>query len=70
MLIEGVRGEWTFTPDGDGTLIRWTYEFKPLPRRLFLLRRIVAPLWKRYMKVGVEGSARGAERIRRTETHA
>jgi hypothetical protein len=28
-LVEGVRGEWTFTPDGDGTVIRWTYEFKP-----------------------------------------
>jgi hypothetical protein len=67
MLIEGVRGEWTFTPDGGDTLIRWTYEFKPLPHRLFLLRWIVAPLWKQYMQAGVEGSARGAERIRRTE---
>ena len=66
-LIEGVRGEWTFTPDGDGTVIRWTYEFKPRPRRTFLLRRIVAPLWKHYMQQGVEGSARGAERIRQTE---
>ena len=28
-LVEGVRGEWTFTPDGEGTVIRWTYEFKP-----------------------------------------
>ena len=66
-LIEGVRGEWTFTPDGDGTLVRWTYEFKPLPRRMFLLRRVVAPLWKQYMQAGVEGSARAAERIRQTE---
>ena len=69
-LIEGVRGEWTFTPDGDGTLIRWTYEFKPLPGRMFLLRRIVAPLWKQYMQQGVKGSARGAERIRQNEVHA
>ena len=23
-LVEGARGEWTFTPDEDGTLIRWT----------------------------------------------
>jgi polyketide cyclase/dehydrase/lipid transport protein len=62
-LVVGVRGEWTFTPDGDGTLIRWTYEFKPLPRRMFLLRRLVAPLWKNYMQDGVDGSARAAERI-------
>jgi hypothetical protein len=47
LLIEGVRGEWTFTPEGDGTLIRWAYESKALPRCLFLLRRIIAPLWKR-----------------------
>jgi hypothetical protein len=65
-----VRGEWTFTPDGDGTLIRWTYEFKPLPGRMFLMRRIVAPLWQQYMQQGVEGSGRGAEAIRRTEVHS
>ena len=62
-LVEGVRGEWTFTPDGDGTLIRWTYEFKPLSGRRFLLRRIVAPLWRNYMVEGVTASARAAERI-------
>jgi hypothetical protein len=63
-LVEGVRGEWTFTPDGDGTLIRWTYEFKPLRGRGFLLRRIVAPLWRRYMLEGIAACVRAAERIR------
>jgi len=62
-LVEGARGEWTFTPDGNGTLIRWTYEFKPLRGRGFLLRRIVAPLWRNYMAEGVDSSARAAERI-------
>lgn len=66
-LIVGVRGEWTFTPDGDGTLIRWTYEFKPLPGRQLLLRRIVGPLWRRYMMDGVVGSARAAEGIAAAE---
>ncbi len=61
-LISGVRGEWTFTPDGAGTLIRWTYEFKPLPGRRFLLKNIVAPLWRRYMIEGIEGLAKTAER--------
>lgn len=28
-LVHGVRGEWTFSPDGLGTLVRWCYEFKP-----------------------------------------
>jgi hypothetical protein len=60
-LIHGVRGEWTFTPDGDGTVIRWTYEFKPLRGRYVLVRRGLAPLWLRYMQAGVEAAARVAE---------
>ncbi|MEU8791507.1 SRPBCC family protein [Streptomyces sp. NPDC048643] len=62
-LVSGVRGEWTFSPDGDGTLIRWTYEFKPLPGRGLLLRRAVAPLWRRYMIDGVNKAALVAEEI-------
>ncbi|MEV5809799.1 SRPBCC family protein [Streptomyces parvulus] len=61
-LVAGVRGEWTFTPDGPGTLIRWTYEFKPLAGRRLLLDRIVAPLWRRYMSDAVRKSAVEAER--------
>ncbi|MCZ2814462.1 SRPBCC family protein [Modestobacter sp. VKM Ac-2979] len=66
-LVAGVRGEWTFAPDGPGTLIRWTYEFKPLPGRSLVMRRIVGPLWRNYMTAGVVGSARAAERIHRDE---
>lgn len=66
-LVEGVRGEWTFAPDGDGTLIRWTYEFKPLRGRIFILKSVIAPLWKRYMIEGVNGSAKAAEHIASTE---
>jgi hypothetical protein len=60
-LVEGVRGEWTFTPDGEGTVIRWTYEFKPLRGRYFLVRCGLAPLWRRYMLAGVEAAARACE---------
>jgi hypothetical protein len=60
-LVEGVRGEWTFTPDGEGTVIRWTYEFKPLRGRYFLIRLLLAPLWRRYMLAGVEAAARACE---------
>ncbi|WP_419706981.1 SRPBCC family protein [Promicromonospora sp. NFX87] len=48
-LATGIRGEWNFNPDGDGTLIRWTYEFKPLPGRRWILAGPFAPLWRRYM---------------------
>jgi hypothetical protein len=60
-LVEGVRGEWTFTPDGEGTVIRWTYEFKPRRGRYFLVRRGLAPLWRHYMQAGIEAAARACE---------
>ena len=60
-LVEGVRGEWTFTPDGQGTVIRWTYEFKPRRGRYFLIRRRLAPLWRHYMQVGIEAAAKACE---------
>jgi hypothetical protein len=59
-LVHGVRGEWTFTPDGAATVIRWTYEFKPRPGRRMLVRRALAPLWRRYMQAAVEAAARVA----------
>ncbi|CRK62149.1 hypothetical protein [Alloactinosynnema sp. L-07] len=46
-----VRGEWTFTPDGAGTLVRWTYSFFARPRRGFLIRLVVVPLWRRYATI-------------------
>lgn len=64
-LVSGVRGEWTFSPDGEGTLIRWTYEFKPRPGCRSLIRRILAPLWRRYMINGVTKAAQVAEEIAR-----
>ncbi|WP_329204875.1 SRPBCC family protein [Streptomyces sp. NBC_00683] len=62
-LVSGVRGEWTFSSDGDGTLIRWTYEFKPLPGRGPLVRLGLAPAWRRYMIDGVNKAAQVAEEI-------
>jgi hypothetical protein len=60
-LIIGVRGEWTFTPDRDGTVIRWTYEFKPRPLCRSLIRLALAPLWRPYMRAALEAAARVAE---------
>jgi len=63
-FISGIRGEWTFTPDGNATVIRWTYEFKPLRGRDALVRFGIAPLWRRYMRHSVEAAARIAEETR------
>ncbi|WP_307789340.1 SRPBCC family protein [Mycolicibacterium baixiangningiae] len=48
-LAVGIRGEWTFTPDGPGSLVRWSYEFKPLPGRRWIVAGPFKPLWRRYM---------------------
>ena len=67
-LVDSVPGKRTFTPDGDGTLIRWMYEFKPLRRRHTLVRLRLAPLWRRYVQAGVAAAARLAEDRRAVAT--
>lgn len=52
-LALGVRGEFSFLPDGDGTVIRWTYEFKPRPGRRLVLAGPFKPLWQRYMQAAL-----------------
>jgi len=47
-LVTKVRGEWTMTPDGPDTIVRWTYSFYPRPGRRFIVRRVLTPLWRRY----------------------
>lgn len=61
-LVHGVRGEWTFSPDGAGTVIRWTYEFKPRPGCRRLVQLGLAPLWRRYMLSGLADTVAAVER--------
>ncbi|AGZ40806.1 SRPBCC family protein [Actinoplanes friuliensis] len=60
-LAAGVRGEWNFNPDGNGTLIRWTYEFKPLPGRRWIIAGPFAPLWRRYMVAALDRMVQWSE---------
>lgn len=50
-LVDHLRGEWTFTPDGDATTIRWTYAFAP--RHRLLVRYALAPVWRVYMNAAL-----------------
>lgn len=61
-LVAGVRGEWTFTPDGEGTLVRWTYEFQSRRARLPLVRFVLAPAWRHYMARGLAAAIAEVER--------
>ena len=49
-LVSGARAEWSFTPEGSGTRIRWSYAFHPLPGRGPVVRAIVALAWAPYMR--------------------
>ncbi|KFG72802.1 SRPBCC family protein [Streptomyces mutabilis] len=60
-MAQGVRGEFSFLPDGGGSIIRWTYEFKPRPGRRWILRGPFKPLWKRYMQRALDRMADVAE---------
>ncbi len=62
-VVHGVRGEWTFTPDGVGTLIRWTYEFKPRPLCSRLVRHGLGPLWRHYMRTAITRTVKAAEQL-------
>jgi hypothetical protein len=49
-LVSGGRAEWTFAHDGEGTRIRWTYSFAPLPWRGAVVHLIVRLFWAPYMR--------------------
>ena len=48
-VASGVRGEWAFTPDGTGAIIRWTWEITPRPGRAPVVRLVLAPVMRRNM---------------------
>lgn len=49
-FVHGVRGEWSFAPDGSGSIVRWTWEFAPRPGRRLLMSAVLGPLWRVYMQ--------------------
>jgi hypothetical protein len=53
-LAVGVRGEFSFLPDGGGSMIRWTYEFKPKHGRGWVIAGPFQPLWRRYMQKALD----------------
>jgi hypothetical protein len=50
----GVRGEFSFLPDGGGSMIRWTYEFKPKHGRGWIIAGPFQRPWRRYMQKALD----------------
>lgn len=61
-LVDRVRGEWTMTPDGTGSIVRWTYAFFPRPGRGWIVRWLLSPLWRRYATQGLAAAVATVER--------
>ena len=61
-LVVGVRGEWSVAPDGDGAIVRWTWEFAPRPLRRWLMAHVVAHLWRRHAQAILTAAVRDASR--------
>jgi len=61
-LIHGVRGDWTFIEDGPGTIVRWTWEFKPRAFCFIPVRLLLVPLFRNYMQRAANNAAALADR--------
>ncbi|CAN5367816.1 hypothetical protein BH10ACT7_BH10ACT7_21640 [soil metagenome] len=62
VLVADARAEWTFERIAEGTKITWTYRFRGLPGRAWIVKLIVSLWWARYMKRVLPPIAREVER--------
>ncbi|GAA0990480.1 SRPBCC family protein [Subtercola frigoramans] len=54
-LVSDATARWSYAPGSAGrTHITWTYGYRPLPGRAFIVEHIIGPLWLRYMKKGMK----------------
>ncbi|MFB2584189.1 SRPBCC family protein [Herbiconiux liukaitaii] len=60
-LVSEATARWRYEPTPTGSRIRWTYEYVPLPRRRFVVERLIGPIWRRYMTRSLAVCARVAE---------
>ncbi|MCU1475489.1 MAG: hypothetical protein JWQ64_182 [Subtercola sp.] len=50
-IVSDATARWTYAPGTTGrTHITWAYAYRPLPGRTFVVRRLIGPLWMRYMR--------------------
>lgn len=59
-LVQRVRGEWTISPYGSGSMVRWTYAFYPKAGRAWLVRAVLAPIWRRYATQVIDAAVKAA----------
>ncbi|MDO9396208.1 MAG: SRPBCC family protein [Herbiconiux sp.] len=63
-LVSDAEASWEYLPGSSatrGSIIRWTYGYRPLPGRTFVVRHLIGPLWLRYMRRSLAECVRVAE---------
>ncbi|QJU53853.1 SRPBCC family protein [Herbiconiux sp. KACC 21604] len=68
LVVSDAVASWRYRPGtgaggstAAGSVIEWSYGYRPLPGRRFLVRRVIGPLWMRYMRRSIAVCARVAE---------
>ncbi|RFA23401.1 SRPBCC family protein [Subtercola boreus] len=65
IVSDGVA-RWTYAHGSTGrTHITWTYGYRPLPGRRFIMKHLIGPLWMRYMRRGMAACLRAIVEARR-----
>jgi hypothetical protein len=63
LLAKSATGHWTFTEDEtDQTGIVWSYRFQPSRGRGWMVRLLIAPMWRRYARHSLDKAVGQVER--------
>jgi len=54
VLVAGVKGQWRFAPDGDGTRVTWAWTLTPKSALTRPLLKLVASHWMGYAEKALE----------------
>ncbi|MGA1838026.1 SRPBCC family protein [Herbiconiux sp. 11R-BC] len=60
-LVSDAEAHWRYEPAGNGSRIRWSYGFRPLRGRRFVVRALIGPIWLMYMRRSLAECVRVAE---------
>ncbi len=74
-LVSGAHGSWTFSRDPStsgepATVIEWAYAFAPLPLRRSIVKILIAPAWRAYMRRALALTVREVENAASASTAA
>ncbi len=61
-LVRNARADWRFEPADGGTRITWSYEFRALPGRGWIVALIQGLFWAPYMRKVLAGIAASTSR--------